>query len=166
MRTQSPLRKLCGLSGQGVGARAISRLIFCARIGLGIITSHMKKATLQIVTLLLFTASGCDQLNPPDRNKAALAQKAKSAPRPPLHRFVLTRDADVAFDTQTGQICRTWPWQPTGQTAKPDPASGNVPQRQLGEFAPTCLDLYRLYPSGPDDGTPTSADEQGLQEKN
>ena len=88
--------------------------------------------------------------------KAAPAATAKPTPqRPPLHRFVLTRvpnDSSVAFDTQTGQICRTWGWQPVGTDAKPDRITGNVPQRLIGEFTPACLSLYEKYPSGPGDG--------------
>jgi hypothetical protein len=79
----------------------------------------------------------------------------------PVHRFVLTRtDYDVAFDTQTGQICRTWAWQPLGKPAKPDPESGNAPQRKFGEYAPTCLSLYQTYPSGTNPESESLLDEQ------
>ena len=54
--------------------------------------------------LLLLPPAGCDQLN-----QKAASGKAKPAKETPGHRFVLTRSDDsVAFDTQTGQICRTW----------------------------------------------------------
>lgn len=76
------------------------------------------------------------------------------------HRFVLTKfDGGVAFDTQTGQICKTWEWQPIGEPAKAD-ANGNRAQRAFGEFAPTCLSLYQEYPSGTDSGA-VIADDPG-----
>lgn len=60
----------------------------------------------------------------------------------PTHRFQLTKFAGgVAFDTQTGQICRTWDWEPSG---KP---SDTGAQRSFGEYAPTCLDLYNRFPT-------------------
>lgn len=83
-----------------------------------------------------------------DEKKATKEQAKPEPPRPGLHRFVLTKDASVAFDTQTGQICKTWGWEPTGKPLDADPVSGNRPQRQFGEFAPTCLSLYQMYPSG------------------
>jgi hypothetical protein len=77
-----------------------------------------------------------------------------------VHRFVLTRtNGDVAFDTQTGQICRTWDWAPVGKTSKPDPESGNMPQRSFGEFTPTCVSLYKQYPSGVSTESEALADE-------
>src|SRR5438105_2912027 len=107
----------------------------------------MPKVILTVTLLVLCVALGCDQFNP-SQKKAPLLSKPRVA-RYPLHRFAMTRgSADVAFDTQTGQICRTWAWQPTGQSAKLDPVTGNQPQRTLGEFAPTCLALYQQYPSG------------------
>lgn len=64
------------------------------------------------------------------------------------HRFMLTKfDGGVAFDTQTGQICRTWNWHLMGKPAQAD-ATGTMPQRSLGEYAPTCISLYQDYPSG------------------
>ena len=49
-------------------------------------------------------------------------------------------DANVALDTQTGQLCKTWEWK----NSKPGRATseGAGPQVTLGEFAPTCLSLY------------------------
>lgn len=72
------------------------------------------------------------------------------APSPPaINRFTLVpNSAGVAFDTQTGQICRTWDWKPLGKEPNADPVSGNIPQRQFGEFSPTCLSIYQQYPSG------------------
>jgi hypothetical protein len=54
----------------------------------------------------------------------------------------------VAFDTQTGQLCRTWDWSTTGAKATPD-KNGIVPQQATGELTPTCISLYKQYPTGP-----------------
>jgi hypothetical protein len=35
-----------------------------------------------------------------------------------------------------------------------------MPQRQFGEYAPTCLELYKQYPSGVGDGTVVTDDQQ------
>jgi hypothetical protein len=73
----------------------------------------------------------------------------------PAHRFVLaTRDTDLAFDTQTGQLCRTWDWKPTLPPLKPEPASGLTPQRMPGELTPTCLSLYEQYATRTDINDP------------
>jgi hypothetical protein len=113
-----------------------------------------------VATIALFAfiqQSGCD--NSPAKTSAPKAVGLK----PPLHRFVLTRypaDAGVAFDTQTGQICRTWEWSPSGPAPEPDPTTGNAPQRSIGEFAPLCLSIYTQYPSGPGDGGSAVEDTQ------
>jgi hypothetical protein len=99
-----------------------------------------------LAALALAQQSGCDFSS----TKPVPAAKA-IAPKPPLHRFVLPRfpaDDGVAFDTQTGQICKTWGWEPVGKATTPDPVTGNSPQRIIGEFAPTCLSIYEKYPSG------------------
>jgi hypothetical protein len=68
--------------------------------------------------------------------------------RPGFRRFTQETQfgAGVAFDTQTGQLCRTWDWNPVGKLPVPD-AAGNVPQRSLGEFTPTCLSVYQRFSS-------------------
>jgi hypothetical protein len=107
---------------------------------------------------LLAVMVGCDQLT----QQKPPAPVAKTKPRPTnmAHRFVLTKlDGGVAFDTQTGQICKTWGWEPTGKPAAVDPSSGMVPQRSFGEFAPTCLSLYQQYPSSPDSAIEAISDE-------
>lgn len=106
--------------------------------------------------------SGCDALNLNQKpNKATRTVTAQKNNRVPVHRFVPVRNNyDVAFDTQTGQLCRTWVWLPTGKPPKPDPETGNAPQRTLGEFAPTCLYLYEQYPSGMDTQSESMPDEQ------
>jgi hypothetical protein len=68
-----------------------------------------------------------------------------AAPRPGLHRFILTRfGIDVALDTQTGQLCRTWDWTPTSEAPRTNPLAEVKP----GQYAPLCLTLYQQYPSG------------------
>ena len=104
---------------------------------------------------------GCDQLtNPPSPQTTKVApQKSTGGDREPVHRFVLAQhDYDVAFDTQTGQICRTWDWQVAGKP--PSIESGVVPQRQFGELAPTCLSLYLQYRSTGTSQAESTSDNQ------
>lgn len=105
------------------------------------------KIAVPLAFFLLF--QGCDTSTDQTKKSGPGQPRVVSAPRPGLHRFVLTRaGVDVAFDTQTGQICRTWEWTPTSAPSKPNPTTGMAPQRAVGEFAPTCLLLYQTYPSG------------------
>lgn len=112
------------------------------------------------VALLAIVLSGCDELNQTQQKTPAPAPAPKvKANRVAVHRFVLTKfDGAVAFDSQTGQICRTWEWQPVGKAAKPD-ENGSVPQRAYGEYTPTCLSLYQQYPSGTDSGAEVISDD-------
>ena len=86
---------------------------------------------------------GCEALNL--NNSKDIRTKRIEAP---LRRFEMMQlgAGDVAFDTKTGQLCRTWDWQTTGKGPAPDPNTGLVPQRRLGEFTPTCITLYKNYP--------------------
>ena len=114
-------------------------------------------ALLPIFSVFLFC--GCDQLidQPAKTNKSVKAPQVKEN-RVPVHRFALVRtDADVAFDTQTGQICRTWEWKSIGKTKTSD-EGGTIP-RNFGELAPTCLSLYQQYPSGVSTQTEALSDE-------
>ena len=103
-----------------------------------------------LAALALAQQSGCDSSGTkPAPKPAAKAVAAKA----PLHRFILARfpaDDGVAFDTQTGQICRTWEWAPASKAATPT-TEGITPQRSVGEFTPTCLSIYEKYPSGSGD---------------
>jgi hypothetical protein len=111
------------------------------------------------ITGLIF--SGCDQLNTPANKSSSTKGQTAKENRVPVHRFVLTRyDAGVAFDTQTGQLCRTWDWKLMGKAAKPDEQSGTVPQRSVGELTPTCLSLYQGYPSGVTTQSEALSDDQ------
>ena len=96
----------------------------------------------------LLATIGCDQiLDKPTAQAPAPAPIAKSPHRRMAHRFVLTKyTGDVAFDTQTGQICRTWDWVQTGPLARD--AKGVRLQWSFGELAPTCIVLYNGYQSG------------------
>jgi hypothetical protein len=117
----------------------------------------MKK--LAVATCLLAAAmillDACDDIAKnfgyiPARNVKQFPKRERPTP---THRFILTRSgAEVALDTQTGQLCRTWDWQPAGKT-KSYPESEVNPQRILGEYAPACLSIYQQYPTvaGPDD---------------
>jgi hypothetical protein len=100
--------------------------------------------TILIGFCLLF--SGCEGLIPESKQ---IKTKVVKENRVPVRRFVLTKyDAGVAFDTQTGQLCKTWEWTPIGKEPPVDKESGGRAQRTLGEFAPTCVSLYKEFPSG------------------
>jgi len=99
-----------------------------------------------IVLVLFF--SGCEEFQQAQQPKPVKTQTVKEN-RVPVRRFILTKfNADVAFDTQTGQICKTWEWEPTGKLTPQQEASGVHPPRAFGEFSPTCVSLYKGYPSG------------------
>jgi hypothetical protein len=111
----------------------------------------------EAIAFISLAQLGCKLPN----TKAAASKPA--AQKPPPHRFVLTRfptDNGVAFDTQTGQICKTCAWSPVGAGPNPDPVSGSTPQRMVGEFAPTCLSLYEKYPSGTGDASQNEDQQQ------
>jgi hypothetical protein len=97
------------------------------------------------VLTLALSFSACDDLKKP----VITVKNPDQDEHFPTRRFeIVSHDADVAFDTQTGQLCKTWDWQPIGKPGKVDPESGASPQRKLGEFAPTCLSLYiSFHPS-------------------
>jgi hypothetical protein len=80
-------------------------------------------------------------------SKEAPAKHPVSVSTPSAHRFQQSKsDMDLAFDQQTGQLCKTWDWYPATGAAKPL-SSGMTPQRQHGEFAPLCVSVYRNFPS-------------------
>jgi hypothetical protein len=119
---------------------------------------------LNLIVLIDVTFStptvGCDDIAKdlgyvPEKAKTPVPKQTIKSERPAAtHRFVLGRfEGGVAFDTQTGQICKTWEWEPIGKQAAPDPVTGSYPQRAFGEFAPTCLSLYEKYPTGRSDSS-------------
>jgi hypothetical protein len=91
---------------------------------------------------LFLLLQGCDVTGGDAKKRAPTSHAAP-------HRFALASkfSIDLAFDTQTGQLCRTWDWKPLGETPSVD-VSGNIPQRKIGEFTPTCVAVYEKYPSG------------------
>jgi hypothetical protein len=98
-----------------------------------------------IVCLMPLGFIGCEKPAPVERTKLITQNHI------PVHRFVITRDSGLALDTQTGQLCRTWEWVPSGKQRLD--ADGNPIPRNYGEFTPTCLSVYEQYPSGKDSQT-------------
>lgn len=85
-------------------------------------------ALLALSAFLLQQPSGCDQ------HEQAPSEPAKPS-QPLLRRFeaVATHgSADVALDTKTGQLCRTWDW-----AYKDNPSATD-----LNEL-PTCYSIYQ-----------------------
>jgi hypothetical protein len=121
----------------------------------------MARKSVVVIFMLALATAGCDNFNLQGRKAAPALRKPKPATGP-LHRFVLTRfGQDTAFDTQTGQLCRTWDWLPAGA-----PRTGNEAlEKKPGQFTPLCLTLYQQFPSGPDDGTQTVEEEPAATEK-
>jgi hypothetical protein len=107
------------------------------------------------LTVLLLTLSllvGCDDIAKQFGSQKPVSTKHQSRIPTPPHRFVLAQGhTDIAFDTQTGQLCRTWDWAPVAPEQKP--SNGLIPQRLPGELTPTCLSLFTEYPgmSDPND---------------
>jgi hypothetical protein len=102
----------------------------------------MKGLGAVLLMAALTPLAGCDNI----ANKATTPAKRQDRTSSPTHRFVLsTRDVDLAFDTQTGEVCRTWDWKPIAPPEKPAPDTGAIPERKRGEFTPTCLALYEKY---------------------
>jgi hypothetical protein len=109
------------------------------------------KSRLRAAILIVGLAQllGCEEASKDSGHVPAQATPSvqTESPHPEAHRFVLAEHhTDVAFDTLTGQLCRTWDWSVIGTTNKPDPVTGSVPQRTPGELTPTCLSLYEQNP--------------------
>jgi hypothetical protein len=106
------------------------------------------KHTLQQAAFLLALTSlfGCDDIAKQAGYQKPVPASQESRSVTPIHRFVLAPGgSDIALDTQTGQLCRTWDWTPMAPERKPN--NGLTPQRLPGELTPTCLSLYNQYPS-------------------
>jgi hypothetical protein len=83
-------------------------------------------ALLATVFLVLQDPIGCDQKKPP--------KEAAQPKEPPIRRFEPVTShgtSDVALDTKTGQLCRTWDWV---YKNRPDAADLND--------LPTCYSIY------------------------
>jgi hypothetical protein len=106
--------------------------------------------------VLVLALSGCGALSHIGEDKQTPTKQTATRP---LHRFTLVEipgdRSGVAFDTQTGQICRTWEWKPMAEPQFDD-KTGRAPQTIPGQFAPTCLSLYQAYPSEPETVPPMS----------
>ena len=100
------------------------------------------KYTVPLYVLLAVFQSGC----PYSQKPSAAPKQPLRGPQTPTHRFVLTVNINLAFDTQTGQLCRTWDWKPLGKQAKPT-TEGVTPQISPGQYTPTCLSLYQELPA-------------------
>jgi hypothetical protein len=106
---------------------------------------RMKRILLFILLPCCSFLVGCDQMTAVNAQPKKRATVKRAVP---VHRFVQsTFNADIAFDTQTGQMCRTWAWEPISASAKPDPVTGRVPQQSAGQFTPTCASVYLSIPS-------------------
>jgi hypothetical protein len=130
------------------------------------------RSSLYSVVLLaaLILLAGCDDIAKqfgyvPEKPVSSTQKKQQTNPSP-THRFALSsRDVDLAFDTQTGQLCRTWDWRPVAPAAKPTP-EGEIPQRLPGELTPTCLSLYQQYPTSTDPSDPLGLRQDSNQGQN
>jgi hypothetical protein len=110
---------------------------------------YMKRAVAAVgLTVTLLCIAGCDDLAKEfGYQKSEPMKSQQPLPSSPTHRFIVySHTVDIAFDTQTGQLCRTWDWSPVAPEAKPS-ATGGLPERKAGEFAPTCLSLFKQFPT-------------------
>ena len=101
----------------------------------------MKLGRLSIILMsFLFSSSGCDEFQQAQQKPKPVKSQTVIENRVPVRRFILTKyNADVAFDTQTGQLCKTWEWEPTAKLTPQQEASGVHPARAMGEIL---ADMY------------------------
>src|ERR1700693_1846990 len=120
----------------------------------------MKRALRTTLFLLVLTSLfGCDDIAKEFGYQKPAPAKQQSPPLTPTHRFVLAQGhTDIALDTQTGQLCRTWDWAPVAPEQKP--SNGLIPQRLPGELTPTCLSLFNQYPTRGNPGDPLGLFEE------
>lgn len=97
--------------------------------------------------LCLVFLLGCDELNAPKTTPQTTQVKPPDPPAPKCasaHRFEkveiypMNLRADIALDSCTGQLCRTWPWEVKS-------SAGNSPWKTY-EDAPLCRDLASVNP--------------------
>jgi len=110
-----------------------------------------------LLLIALIPLIGCDDLAkefgyaPVSKTPKLSKQSANASPS---HRFVLSRVINVGFDTQTGQLCRTWDWEPI-RPAQMNPKTGETPEALPGDQTPTCFSLYQKYPTRIDPNDPS-----------
>lgn len=82
---------------------------------------------------ILLAQSDCDNT----KQSAPPVQSVERKPSHPINRFEKIQNfrVDVALDTKTGQLCKTWEWQSTNRQ-NPDSY----------ENLPLCVDLYNRFP--------------------
>jgi len=108
------------------------------------------KYALALCLFLVTIQSDCSS----EQKKDAPPKQALQQPNELTHRFTLVpQDIDLAFDTETGQLCRTWDWTPLAPEPKTT-KEGRTPQRKVGEFTPTCLSIYQQVPTNANPGDP------------
>lgn len=102
----------------------------------------MKMSMALAAFMFLSSSNGCDEIS--DKSQPVPPPKQEAHSRP-IGRFEKLQNfrVDVALDTQTGQLCRTWYWQSTDR-AHPDSY----------EDLPVCVDLYQQYPPVDKSGKP------------
>ncbi|HEX4032704.1 MAG TPA: hypothetical protein VHX20_20255 [Terracidiphilus sp.] len=93
----------------------------------------MKIASLLVVTFALIQQpTGCDQPTPKETLKPA---------EPPIRRFEPVTShgtSDVALDTKTGRLCRTWDWE----------YKNNPEANDLNDL-PTCYSIFTSEQQSP-----------------
>ena len=99
-------------------------------------TKRMKLLILVVVILLPMT--GCEQLAEQSKPSSPAPSSVPERLSHPIGRFEKIQNfrVDVALDSQTGQLCKTWEWQSTNRNT-PDPY----------ETLPTCDLLYKTFPT-------------------
>jgi hypothetical protein len=114
----------------------------------------MTKALIALPVLFLIQGGGCDATKR-DSPKPTQSSQGDTTQRP-IRRFELTSVGfDIAFDTQTGQLCRTWDWNLKGPNTV-------APESKVTAVAPLCSKLYSQY-SVADTGVAASGGEQPQQ---
>jgi hypothetical protein len=89
----------------------------------------MKSIAAIALTALLMQQTGCEE----KRSDPPKEVHTKSFPIGRFQAITSREAADVALDTKTGQMCRTWNWDYTGKLRE---ASGH-------NDLPLCLSLFR-----------------------
>lgn len=91
-----------------------------------------------VVALILLPMTGCEQLAKESQPSSRPSPQTSASRSHPIGRFEKIQNfrVDVALDTQTGQLCKTWVWVSKDRRS-PDPY----------EDLPTCDSLYKAFPT-------------------